>query len=267
MLENWDNVYIDGGHEAMTRKIPNDKLQLITRISRLRIPLEHNIMASFQVFFSTFFFFLLPHISSAAVICQTTSCDDIVPVKFPFRLKSSQNRSCGYPGFDLSCDNISRTILSFPKSGDSVVVQHIDYSDQSIYISDPDRCFPGRFMRNFTDSVSPNFLFDSLENFTFFNCSSSNATMTSDFLYMPIDCLSGDEYTVWIAQTVYMEAFPPPATCRAISTAMFPYLRYGIVRLIWGKPSCGGCVASGGDCALVSSASPDVGCFNVPSNG
>lgn len=33
MLENWDDV-IHAGHEAMTRKIPNDKLPLVTRISR-----------------------------------------------------------------------------------------------------------------------------------------------------------------------------------------------------------------------------------------
>jgi hypothetical protein len=131
----------------------------------------------------------------------------------PFRLKSYQNRSSGYLGFDLSCDNKSQTVLNFPKSRDSVVVEHIDYSNQSIYISDQDHCFPRQFMRNFTDSVSPSFLFDSLDNFTFFNCSSSNTTTMFQYIYVLINCLSSDEYMVVIAPTAYVEALPLPETC------------------------------------------------------
>jgi hypothetical protein len=226
-------------------------------------------MASFLVFFPTFFFlllfFFLPRIASNAIICEPSSCDgnQDVPVKFPFRLKGSRSdRACGYdPGFDLSFDNKSQTILRLPNSGD-FVVEHIDYLNQLIYIADPDNCFPRRLIQNFNASGSP-FQIDYLDNLTFFNCSSSNATVM--FGYM-VDCLRGDDYIVWVIPTVYLDqASSPPVTCRAI-TDLFPSLRYGMVRLSWSNPRCGGCVARGGDCAREKATSTDVGCFNVPSN-
>jgi hypothetical protein len=146
-------------------------------------------MASRQVFVSSIFtfLFLLPQTTSSAVICNTSSCggSENPFIMFPYRLKGTNNdQSCGYPGFDLSCNNQSQTILNLPHSGD-VVVELIDYNEQSIYIADPGHCFARRFLDNFT--------------------------------------------------------------------------------LSWEMPSCGGCVARGGDdCALVSATSPDVGCFNVP---
>ncbi|XP_062145827.1 putative RING-H2 finger protein ATL21B isoform X3 [Alnus glutinosa] len=227
-------------------------------------------MASFQVFFPTSFFllllfFFLPRIASNAIICKPSSCDgnQNVPVQFPFRLKGSQAPACGYdPGFDLSCDNKSQTILRLPKSGDFVVL-HINYLYQLIYIADPDDCFPKRLIQNFTASGSP-FQIDYLDSLTFFNCSSSNATIM--FGYM-VECLSSDDYIVQVIPTDYLDQVLPPVTCRANWTESFLSRRYPMVRLSWGKPRCGGCVARGGDCARENATSTDVGCFNVPSSG
>jgi hypothetical protein len=230
-------------------------------------------MASFQVFFPTSFFllllfFFLPRIASNAIICKPSSCDgnQNVPVQFPFRLKGSQDRACGYdPGFDLSCDNKSQTILRLPNSGDFVVL-HINYLYQLIYIADPDDCFPRRLIQNFTALGSP-FQIDYLDSLTFFNCSSSNATIM--FGYM-VECLSSDDYIVQVIPTDYLDQVLPPVTCRANWTELFLSRRYPMVRLSWGKPRCGGCVGRGGVCARENATSTDVGCFNVPrklSNG
>jgi hypothetical protein len=168
-------------------------------------------MASFHVFFSTFFFFLLPHISSAAVICQTSSCDGSLPVNFPFRLKGYQNRSCGYPGFDLSCNNQSQTILTLPYSGD-VVVYLIDYYEQSIYIADPDHCFARRFLENFTLSSSPFQYFLAVENFTFYELLRQRDDDVWPYA-RAIRCVSGDAYRIWITPSPTGISMTPPPSC------------------------------------------------------
>ncbi|XP_040989234.1 putative RING-H2 finger protein ATL21A isoform X1 [Juglans microcarpa x Juglans regia] len=231
-------------------------------------------MAAFQVFFSIFFFcfFFLPQIASSATICKPSSCDGIQnpPVKFPFRLIGSQDEACGYdPGFDLSCNNQNQTILTLPSSGDFVVV-NIAYSEQWVYIGDPEQCIFKRFLHNFSLSGSPFLLgqyppYDLHQNSTFYNCSSNVTNM--HFGYWPIDCLGSDDSKVFLTRTGYDDDSPPPASCRAIGTALVPMLRTDNSVLIrWGEPNCQGCEESGGDCARQNATSLEVGCFNVPSS-
>lgn len=229
-------------------------------------------MASYQVFFSTiftFFFFFLPHIISSAIICETSSCgaSENMLVKFPYRLKSTKSaESCGYPGFDLSCNNQSKTILTLPYSGD-FFVEHIDYYDQSIYIDDPDGCFFRRFLQNFTLSGSP-FQFAAVGNFTFFNCS-ANETKFYGYVW-DIPCLSGDGYNIWIALSGHSEFMMTPPSCRVILMGLLPAVSPSrFVQLTWGEPSCGECVADDGYCARKSATSLEVGCFqpSPSSNG
>ncbi|KAG6684811.1 hypothetical protein I3843_12G082600 [Carya illinoinensis] len=232
-------------------------------------------MAAFQIFFSIFFFFcffFLPQIASSATICKPSSCDSIQtpPVKFPFRLRGSQEEACGYdPGFDLSCNNQDQTILTLPSSGDFVVADII-YSIQWLYISDPEQCIFRRFLHNFSLSGSPFQLgpyppYDLHQNATFYNCSSNVTNM--HFGYRPIDCLGSDDYKVLIAGTGRVDYSPPPASCRAIGTAMVPFLQMDDSLLIrWDEPSCEICEESGGDCARLNATSPEVGCYNVESN-
>jgi hypothetical protein len=231
-------------------------------------------MASSQVFVSSIFtfLFLLPQTTSSAVIYNTSSCGGSElnpPIKFPYRLKGTNNdQSCCYPGFDLSCNNQSQTILTLPHSGD-VVVELIDYYNQSIYISDPGHCFARRFLDNFTLSGSP-FQFLAVKNFTFLNCS-ANVTM---MMYVPyawaIPCVSGDAYTIWSTPSSYggISVTPPPS-CSVILVALLPFpmllLRsrgsVTVIQLTWVEPSCVGCVAGDGDCARKSATSLDDGCF------
>ncbi|XP_040989235.1 putative RING-H2 finger protein ATL21A isoform X2 [Juglans microcarpa x Juglans regia] len=228
-------------------------------------------MAAFQTFFSIFFFcfFFLPQIASSATICKPSSCDGIQnpPVKFPFRLKGSQDEACGYdPWFDLSCNDQDQIILTLPFSGHFVVVD-IKYSVQWLYIVDPEQCIYNRFLHNFSLSGSP-FEFHHPpylhQNSTFYNCSSK---VKKTHGYRPIDCLGSDDYKVLMARIGHDDDSPPPASCREIGTAVVPILQMDDSLLIrWGEPSCQSCEESGGDCARLNATSPEVGCYNVQSN-
>ncbi|XP_050261632.1 putative RING-H2 finger protein ATL21A isoform X2 [Quercus robur] len=218
-------------------------------------------MASFQIFFISTFFFVL-NTASSAKICKTTYCDDLIRfpwVKFPFQLNTtSQNKRCGYRGFNLSC-NRSQTILTLPHSGD-FVVQGISYSEQSMNIEDPDSCFPRRFLtQNFTLSGSPFQLSETSKNYTYYNCSKEKSYEYA----APVSCLSGDNFTVLVTFNPESEL---QQQCQEIM-----YAPIDEVELSWFEPGCGVCVRGSQECALMSDDSLEVGCFDVatatPSNG
>ncbi|KAJ6972497.1 hypothetical protein NC653_032936 [Populus alba x Populus x berolinensis] len=82
-----------------------------------------------------------------AADCSISACSiDDVPVRFPFRLEGNQPRNCGYPGFDLSCNNPRTTVLKLPHSGD-FLVRDIDYCTQQIQLYDSDNCLPKRLLQ------------------------------------------------------------------------------------------------------------------------
>ena len=207
-------------------------------------------MDSFQIFFSTFFFFMFFLPNTSAQICEASYCDgminSLISVEFPFQLiNTPRPKRCGYPGFNLSCNNGNQTILTLPYSGD-FVVEDINYMDQSIEIRDPDECFPGRFLRqNFTLSGSPYQLYPN--NHTFYNCSN----MTS-YGIPRVSCLSDDNFTV--LATVFSDEWLR-LHCQVILNAPIS------VKLSWSQPSCEDCEWRGKECALKSDTSLEVGCF------
>lgn len=131
--------------------------------------------------------------SHSANICQPSSCHANGPiVRFPFWLTDRQPAHCGYPNFNLYCNSHNQTIINLPNSGEFILLD-IDYATQSVIITDPDSCLPKRIL-NFTLFGSP-FHGENTHEFAFLNCSLSwtNYTLSS---YMPLFCLSGQEYTV-----------------------------------------------------------------------
>ena len=54
-------------------------------------------------------------------------------INFPFYIQGQQEPSCGYPGFNLSCDSNGRSIINL--SGQNYIVCQIFYQNQSIIIS------------------------------------------------------------------------------------------------------------------------------------
>lgn len=77
-----------------------------------------------------FSFFVLKPIAGADTDCLPSSCGPNEPeVRFPFRISGRQPARCGFPGFNLSCDQQNRTIIRLPSSL-SYIVNSISYFSQ-----------------------------------------------------------------------------------------------------------------------------------------
>ncbi|CAN6578918.1 unnamed protein product [Malus baccata var. baccata] len=251
-------------------------------------------MATVQLF-SLFLLFLIffVHPTRVSSICPTSNCSDGPPVRFPFRLWNRQPSRCGYNlSFDLSCSNQTLiTTLTLPAATDNFIVQQIDYEFQTLYINDPNRCLPKRFLDNVFKLHGTPFHIESFKNLTFLNCSSQ--TRASQATSLPvmatsISCLSTENHTVfavpsrayeeWLQSTSSSSSSPSPspseALCPVISSVLVPStaanemldmsgdVRSG-VGLTWSTPDCRDCEARGGDCGFNRDADRVV-CSNIP---
>lgn len=212
-------------------------------------------MAINLLLISSLFCFL--QIVSTQQICPNSACARDEPViRYPFRIKTRQIQSCGYPGFDLSCDSITKhTLLQLPYSTQKFTVQAIDYATQELWINDPNNCLPERILSlNFAGSPFTGLFF---QNFTFFNCSLSDF---SNFDLNPIGCLSGPTFTIYATTSLrvisFLSALPSCTAFRSMEIPVeWPF--YGEIlssdlsddlRLTWYTPNCGKCESRGGRC-------------------
>ncbi|XP_062028929.1 RING-H2 finger protein ATL22-like [Rosa rugosa] len=183
-----------------------------------------------------------------AATCPRLACTSHSPsIQLPFRLANRQLSSCGYAGFDLSCNNQKQTILTLPSSG-NFIVQNINYKEQIVTINDPENCLPKRFLNgdhfNLTDS--PLTFWTDTRNYTFLNCSAKDGTLAAS-----ISCLSSDYYKVFLVPTSDWPTSWYP--CSIISTALVPIYSFQWrdlndvldIRLSWNKPDCRSCEAGG----------------------
>ncbi|KAL5761279.1 hypothetical protein ACOSQ2_020117 [Xanthoceras sorbifolium] len=89
-----------------------------------------------------FIFFLLATAASASVdsqylACEPKTCGDGQNITFPFYIKDQQQPFCGYPGFELSCNNKGNPILRLHDNdnGNQYIINHISYDNQSLRVS------------------------------------------------------------------------------------------------------------------------------------
>ncbi|KAL5061280.1 hypothetical protein RYX36_032884 [Vicia faba] len=138
-------------------------------------------------------FILFPVMYTLENSCQNSWCsENNILIRFPFLLEvegDQENPYCGYPGFELSCTNDSRTILTLPYS-EVFYVREIDYLRQYIQVYDPHHCLPNRLL-SLNLSGSP-FVTRFLTNYTLLSCSTPN--IGSQFI--PVDCLSNSTHFV-----------------------------------------------------------------------
>ena len=181
--------------------------------------------------------------------CLKTACSRNEPViRFPLRIKNRQSRSCGFPGFDISCGSSNETILELPSSG-KFRVQAIDYAEQEIWINDPENCLPGRILSlNLSNSPFSGLYYQS---FMFFNCSSSDYRK---YGLNPIACLSGSTYTVFATSSLRIVDFlrtrnsscnltrvvPVPVIWPFYQEILSSDLSEDLL-LTWDQPDCGKC--------------------------
>ncbi|KAL5750088.1 hypothetical protein ACOSP7_024691 [Xanthoceras sorbifolium] len=231
-------------------------------------------MSSSQQLFFFLILFSAIHRTTSVQTCPF-SCGAPGPeswIRFPFR-RDDQALRCGYPGFELSCNNRSQTILHLPNMG-SFLVENINYKLQTIRINDPDYCLPKRFTRSFTLSGTPFEPWNPVE-LTFYNCSSGNALPTVSGLRV-ISCMSGGNFTVVaVPKHRYNESGPSTGSCSEINTVVVPAflpswsgLEQG-VQLKWNVPDCRSCEERGGSCGFKNDKDPDlnIGCTDRPSSG
>ncbi|CAI9289011.1 unnamed protein product [Lactuca saligna] len=164
----------------------------------------------------SFSFFVPKPIAGANTDCFPSSCGPTEPeVRFPFRISGRQPARCGFPGFNLSCDQQNRTIIRLPSSL-SYIVNSISYFSQVISI-DPEFCRPNRIVD--VDITNTPFSYSTFwrQSYTFYNCTLQLQSFDQTYQGLPFRCLSTGNYS-----------------------------------LMWFTPYCGSCERQGKACGLKS---------------
>ncbi|XP_055806337.1 rust resistance kinase Lr10-like isoform X2 [Solanum dulcamara] len=177
--------------------------------------------------------------------CEDSWCKNDGPViHFPFRL-SHQPKHCGFPGFELKCNNKNDTILELPSSV-HLVVEEIDYFSQQIDLYDPDECIVAKLPKlNLSQSNFRN----ADDHTVLFNCS---APFTGYYAGFSVPCLGSSGYQVHaVSSTLSLELFLS-GPCTKIHH--YPYsvstFSENKLQLNWPIPLCGKCEFKGMDCGF-----------------
>lgn len=224
-----------------------------------------------------FFFFLNFFPVSSVDVCNPTLCSDMgigPEIRFPFRLKGRQSDRCGYPGFDLSCNERGQTIISLPFSGDFLVTD-IDYSAQSVILYDPDFCLVKRLI-DFNLTNSP-FRAAHQRNYTIIRCTSDDWLSYPNYqVAIPLYCRG------FTSRNQAILAMPPsmydqekPKGCKLMNPRVSVPLQLedsqfwspmeGLV-LTWREPSCRICENQGKLCGFKTDTGSDIACSNPPAS-
>ncbi|KAI3862495.1 hypothetical protein MKX03_011583 [Papaver bracteatum] len=99
-------------------------------------------------------------------------------ISYPFRIKGLQDKRCGYPGFDLTCDTMNRTVLDLP--------------------------FSGRFFLNLTGTPSIGIKYI---NNSFFSCQSDTFNSSKD-----VRCLDNSTHRVFTTTSSSSTSLPTIVT-------------------------------------------------------
>ncbi|KAI3886804.1 hypothetical protein MKW98_017156 [Papaver atlanticum] len=179
--------------------------------------------ASIIIFPFFFFCFLcLPYfIESSVENCLNNQCSKEGPgIAFPFRLKGRQPERCGYPGFDLTCDNMNRTVLEMPFSG-RFLVKDIKYGGtyNEILIHDPDDCLTRRLLNPLNLSGTP-FIGNEYQIYSFFRCKTNISS--SFYPGRDISCLSNATHKVFATSSTGYDRLWRNVNCTLIGTIPVP---------------------------------------------
>ncbi|XP_016434251.1 RING-H2 finger protein ATL20 [Nicotiana tabacum] len=222
-----------------------------------------------------FFFFLNLFPVYSVDVCNPTVCSEVgmgPEIRFPFRLKNRQPDRCGYPGFDLSCNERGQTIITLPFSGDFLVID-IDYTAQSIILYDPDFCLVKRLI-DFNITNSP-FRAAHQRNYTIVRCTSDDWLNYPNYqVAIRLSCRgfsSRNQAILAMPPNMYAQGKPPG--CKLMSKVSVPLQlednfwspMEGLL-LTWSEPSCRICENQGKLCGFKSDTGSDIACSNPPSS-
>jgi hypothetical protein len=135
------------------------------------------------------FYFMFIAELGASLNCTGSCGNRGLHIRFPFWIKDRQPEQCGYPGFDLSCNEKGDIVLELPTAV-KLYIDKIDYKNQVIYATDPHGCLRSHHSNFYSSGFHIRFKM-SRDNFTIFNCSLNNAISRPR-----IACLSTHQYDV-----------------------------------------------------------------------
>nr|GMD96589.1 putative RING-H2 finger protein ATL21A [Ipomoea batatas]GME15842.1 putative RING-H2 finger protein ATL21A [Ipomoea batatas] len=212
--------------------------------------------------------FLLVALSSSSSddLCTPFSCNDDVlgpVIKFPFRVTGKQPERCGYPGFNLSCNDFGETVIALPETPGSFVVNDIDYASQIIQISDPDNCLSQRIL-NLSLAGSP-FRDPDDMRYTILRCMirlpmlvvacggnmSKSVIAVPDFVGAPPECIVAKN--VSIPRSVERDEMWGEGVVTRLE-------------LRWEKPDCRDCGSRNKVCGFSTDQGLEIGCSDPPTN-
>ncbi|WOH12283.1 hypothetical protein DCAR_0831785 [Daucus carota subsp. sativus] len=229
------------------------------------ISLLHQIMEILTSLSSTLLIILFITHTHTLVLCVETcepaTCSPAGPdIRFPFRLTGRQPRHCGYPGFDLSCNNKSQLLLHLPFAGDFVVTD-INYAAHVIYFK-PEFCPPNAIQD--LSTLLPPFVGGFLREHTFFNCSSNRFFPVAE-PFETLECFRGVNSTVVVVESRLFEGASDrrlPESCRNDSaTVAIP------VGFRWDLPACGKCEFENRTCGFKNEETLELGCAGDSKRG
>jgi hypothetical protein len=192
--------------------------------------------------------------------------EDGPAIRFPFRLIDGHPSHCGYPGFDLSCNEKNDTVLQLTTSV-KVFVKDIDYKSQLINVSDPNHCF-GQIILGLNLASSPfQFADYSSPDYAFFNCPQEIYCIHFNPEH-PIRCLSNPGYWVYAAYAhLDIDDLPVLSCTKMYSVSSVPSSVWDstFLELIWSRPMCGQCEMKGKKCRLKNNSTEfETECFHLP---
>ncbi|KAK2635211.1 hypothetical protein Ddye_030003 [Dipteronia dyeriana] len=92
-------------------------------------------LVSLTSFSVTFIFFPASVLDPHYLAFVNKTCSDAQNISFPFYIKDQQQSFCGFPGFELSCNNKGSPILGIPDSDNQYIIHHIFYNNQTLRVS------------------------------------------------------------------------------------------------------------------------------------
>ncbi|XP_022844095.1 rust resistance kinase Lr10-like [Olea europaea var. sylvestris] len=203
------------------------------------------IFICYKLFFSFF-----PLVVVGLDDCTTAWCAEGGPsIRFPFRHKFLQPEHCGYPGFNLYCNESNETVLELSFSV-KLAVTKIDYVSQIIQLHDPDGCLAQKLMNLSLSASEFHFLTDDLYDYSLFNCS------VTDSPCLRVYAIASDDY-------VDSYSFPPCTKIHEISSVPRNIFNEKYLYLKWMKPYCVPCDAQGKNCSSDATTRETL-CTNKP---
>ncbi|KAL5098803.1 hypothetical protein RYX36_003130, partial [Vicia faba] len=172
-----------------------------------------------------------------------------------FQNYNYQSHRCGYPGFEVHCDDNKQALLKLSNDR-NFVVKSISFERQRIWVNGPNDCPPQRFIENININDDLPFVWDNTygkyyENVTFLNCSTNSAKEPNPVIdELPtISCMSNANYSImYTLQSSLVDSLN--SSCHEIGFARVPVKDnsseaivvwdglYSDALLRWVTPSC-----------------------------